>query len=57
MNYYQEMVNLTNEIHDCIEKEFRDSNTDKEIIHKKMMEFNDLRTNMLKFLKLNLVSL
>lgn len=50
MNYYQNMVNLTNAIHEHIEKEFRDS-IDKEKVHKKMMEFNDLRTNMLKFLK------
>ena len=48
------MVNLTNSIHDHIEKEFRES-IQKEQAHKKMMEFNDLRTNMLKFLKLNLV--
>lgn len=55
MNYYQEMVNLTNSIHDCIEKEFRESSDQKEQVHKKMMEFNDTRTNILKFLKLNLV--
>lgn len=54
MNYYQEMVNLTNAIHDHIEKEFRESDQ-KEQVHKKMMEFNDLRTNMLKFLKINQV--
>lgn len=52
MNYYQDMVNLTNSIHDHMEKEFRDS-IDKEEVHKKMLEFNDLRMNMLKFLKHN----
>lgn len=55
MNYYQDMVMLTNAIHDHIEEEFRDS-IDKEKAHKKMMEFNDLRMNMLKFLKTHMIS-